>query len=152
MERMENPVVRQNFMKMMLIWSTLMSSQILFFAIVIFNKPGIFPPDFTKPFLPEGTETILVLFLLVLALSNISISVLIKRSGTKRALEDRDVSPLQTAMVVGCALCETTSVFGMVLALGFGYPYFFIWFMLGFVGIIYHCPRKQNVRLATLKK
>lgn len=152
MEPMENPSVRQNFMKMMLIWSTLVSSQILFFVIVIFNKPGIFPPDSTSPALPHGTEMFLVLFLLILALSNISISILIKRSGTRRALEDRDVGPLQTAMVVGCALCETTSVFGMVLALGFGYQYFFIWFLLGFVGILYHFPRKGDVRLATLKK
>lgn len=148
---MENPEVRQNFLKMMLVWSTLLSSQILFFAIVVFNQPGIFPPDLSQSPLREGNEMILIVAFLFFALMNIGISVLIKVFGTKKALDERNINPLMTAMVVGCALCETTSVFGMILAFGFNYPYFFVWFILGVLGILYHLPKKEHVRWATLK-
>lgn len=148
---MENPEVRQNFLKMMLVWSTLLSSQILFFVIVTFNQPGIFPPDPSQSPVREGNEMVLIVAFLLFALMNIGISVLIKVFGTKKALEERSVGPLMTAMVVGCALCETTSVFGMILAFGLNYPYFFVWFILGALGILYHLPKKAHVRLATLK-
>lgn len=148
---MDNPVVRQNYLKLLVVWWTLLSSQVLFFVIVIFNQPGLFPPDFSQSPVREGNEMVLIAVLLLLALMNIGFSVLIKVSGIRKALDERNVGSLQTALVVGCALCETTSVFGMVLALGFSYPYFFVWFVLGFFGILYHFPQKRNVRLATLK-
>lgn len=148
---MENPEIRQNYLKMLMVWSTLMSSQVLFFAIVTFNKPGLFPPDLSAPLLRSGNEAAVIASLAFLAICNVAISVFIKVSGTRKALSERNPSSLQTALVIGCAMCETTSVFGMILAFGFEYQFFFVWFIAGVLGILYHFPSKANVRLATLK-
>ncbi len=148
---MENPAVRQNYLKMLMVWSTLLSSQVLFFFIVIYNKPGIFPPDMTRAFAESEGELLMAGLFAMLGVSNLFISAFIKRKGTNTALDQRNVDPMQTALVVGCALCETTSVFGMILAFAFDNPYFFAWFIAGFLGILYHFPNKANVRFATLK-
>jgi len=41
---------------------------------------------------------------------------------------------------------------GVILALVFGYEYFFLWIAAGTVGILMHFPQKGSLDAATFKK
>jgi hypothetical protein len=54
-------------------------------------------------------------------------------------------------MIVGCALCESVSLFGIMLAFVADYQYFFLWFILGIGSMIFHFPRRDNLIAASYK-
>jgi len=67
----------------------------------------------------------------------------------RRAIRDHDAGCIQTGLVIGCALSEITSILGVILALLFDYPYFYLWIALGAFGILLDFPRKSNLDAAT---
>ncbi|MBK9162903.1 MAG: hypothetical protein IPM21_03185 [Acidobacteria bacterium] len=62
------------------------------------------------------------------------------------------MSYVMTGLIVACAVCESISLMGFVLAIAFGYQYFFFWFIIGIIGIFMHFPRRQHLLEAVYGK
>jgi F0F1-type ATP synthase membrane subunit c/vacuolar-type H+-ATPase subunit K len=99
-----------------------------------------------------GENPAIVIAFAALALTNLALSFVMKKRAVQQAIEKREVSYVQTGLVLACAFCESISLLGFVLAFAFSYQYFFLWFALGIVGIILHFPRRDDVMAATYKK
>jgi len=138
---MKKTEVRQFHLVLLLIWTILFMSQFLFFGAVYFNKPELFEPG-TDPSL-LGEAPYLIGLLGFLALVDLGIAGFVRRKGIFEAIANKNPKTLQTSLVVGCALCEAISILGMLLAFAFNYPYFYLWFILGAVGIIRQFPRRS---------
>jgi F0F1-type ATP synthase membrane subunit c/vacuolar-type H+-ATPase subunit K len=144
------PNAVENYRTMLMIWGALFASQFLFLVIIFFSKPEIFRFDFSKPLFGENPA--IVIAFAALALTNLALSFVMKKRAVQQAIEKREVSYVQTGLVLACAFCESISLLGFVLAFAFSYQYFFLWFALGIVGIILHFPRRDDVMAATYKK
>jgi hypothetical protein len=59
---------------------------------------------------------------------------------------------VQTGLIIAVALCEASSLFGLTLAFAFDYQYFFLWIILGILGIALHFPRRSELHAASYKK
>lgn len=138
---MKKSEVRQFHLILLLIWTVLFISQFLFFAAIYFNRPELFEMD-TDPSL-LGESPVLVVIFAFLALIDLGIAGFVRRKGISEAIANKDPKTLQTSLVIGCALCEAISILGMFLAFGFNYPYFYLFFILGAVGIIKQFPRRH---------
>lgn len=138
---MKKADVRQFHLVLLLIWTVLFMSQFLFFAAIYYNRPEIFAPATDAPLL--GDAPFLVVLFAFLALIDLGIAGFVRRKGISEAIESKDPKTLQTSLVIGCALCEAISILGMFLAFGFNYQYFYIWFILGAIGIIKQFPRRS---------
>lgn len=138
---MKKTEVRQFHLILLLIWTVLFMSQFLFFAAIYFNRPELFQMD-TDPSL-LGESPVLVVIFAILALIDLGIAGFVRRKGITEAIANKDPKTLQTSLVIGCALCEAISILGMFLAFGFNYPYFYLFFILGAVGIIKQFPRRH---------
>lgn len=138
---MKKTEVRQFHLILLLIWTVLFMSQFLFFAAIYFNRPELFQMD-TDPSL-LGESPVLVVIFALLALIDLGIAGFVRRKGITEAIANKDPKTLQTSLVIGCALCEAISILGMFLAFGFNYPYFYLFFILGAVGIIKQFPRRH---------
>lgn len=138
---MKKSEVRQFHLILLLIWTVLFMSQFLFFAAIYFNRPELFQMD-TDPSL-LGESPVLVVIFALLALIDLGIAGFVRRKGITEAIANKDPKTLQTSLVIGCALCEAISILGMFLAFGFNYPYFYLFFILGAVGIIKQFPRRH---------
>jgi F0F1-type ATP synthase membrane subunit c/vacuolar-type H+-ATPase subunit K len=138
---MKKTDLRQFHLVLLLIWTILFMSQFLFFGAVYFNKPELFEAT-TDPSL-LGDVPVLVGFFAVLALVDLAIAGFVRRKGISEAIANKAPKTLQTSLVIGCALCEAISILGMLLALAFDYPYFYLWFILGAIGIIKQFPRRS---------
>ena len=145
----QNPNVEQTYRTLVIIWFALLNSQLLLLVVLYFAKPKIFAFDFSKPLLGENA---LFIIIGIAGISNFIISLLLRKKFVDRAIAEQNVGLVQTAMIIGCALSESISLFGLVLAFALNYQYFFLWFALGILGVILHFPRRENLIAASYKR
>ncbi|MGI8555986.1 MAG: hypothetical protein ACR2LT_06480 [Pyrinomonadaceae bacterium] len=143
--------IEKYYRMLIIIWAALLVSQVLFLVVLYFSKPEIFRFDFTKPLL-GGDETTIILVLAFIGISSFLMSFILRSKFIRQAIDKQNPLLVQTALVVGCALCEAVTLLGFVLAFAFGYQYFFLWFALGILGIILHFPKRDNLIAASYKK
>lgn len=142
--------VEERYRMLRIIWLALLVSQLLLTVIIFFTKPEVFRFDFSKPLL--GENAIIVGMFALLAISNLIMSFVLSRKYHNQAVAEQKTELVQTAMIIGCALCEAISLFGVALAFAFSYQYFFLWFALGILGTILHFPKRDNLIAASYKK
>ncbi len=143
--------IEQIYRTLALIWFALFVSQFLFLVVIFFVKPALFRFDFSQPFLPGQFSIIVIVFLLV-GITNIAISFFLRKKYLDQAVAEQNIYFVQTALIAGCALCESVSLFGMMLAFVADYKYFFLWFILGIGATIFHFPRRDNLIAASYKQ
>ncbi len=144
------PNVEQSYKTLVIIWAALFMSQIMFLVLIFVIKPEVYRFDFSQPI--QGRNTVLIAALALMAVINFVISFLLKKKFLDLAIAQQSIGGVQTSMIIGCALCESISLFGLVLVFIESYQYFFLWFALAFLGFILHFPRRENLIAASYKK
>lgn len=142
--------VEQAHRTLVIVWFALLASQILFLPLIYFTKPEVFKFDFSKPLL--GADAMIIIVFAMLAISNFVLSFVLSRKNLNQAVAGQNIGLVQTAMITGCALCESISLFGMVLVFAYSYQYFFLWFALGILGTLLHFPKRDNLIAASYKR
>ena len=146
----QNSNVETAYQTITIVWFALLVSQVLLLVVIFFAKPEVFRFDFSKSLL--GENAIMTGMFALLAISNLLMSFVLSRRYINQAIAEQKPSLVQTAMIIGCALCEGISLFGVVMAFAFGYQYFFLWFALGILGTILHFPKRDNLIAASYKR
>ena len=134
--------VDARFRTMMILWLVLLMSQVMFFGVVFVIRPEILKPPI-QPML--GENPLLVLLFGILAFMNIAVSFFLRKRAQEQAILERKMNHVSTGLIIACAVCESISLMGFVLAIAFGYQYFFFWFIIGIIGIFMHFPRRQHL-------
>lgn len=142
--------VEQLYRTSLIVWSAFLISQSVFFMVLYAAKPELLKFDFSQPFI--GENFVIVAAFGFMAILNLFVGLFLKIQAVHKAIEEQNPKQLQTAMILGLAFCESVSIFGFVLAMGFNYQYFFIWSILAVIGILLHFPRRQNFHAAVYKK
>jgi hypothetical protein len=139
--------VNQLFRTMAIIWFVLLMSQFALVGVAFSLIPQEAVANAQYGFL--GPNPPIVIGAAMLAISNLVISFFMRQRAYEQAIADQNVKYVQTGLVVACAFCESTSIIGMVLAVAFAYPFFYLWFALGIFGIFLHFPRRKQLLDAT---
>jgi hypothetical protein len=142
--------VEQLYRTNQILWAAFLISQSLFFMVLYFAKPELFKFDFTKPLM--GDNFVVVAAFGFMAILNLFIGLFLRFQGVNNAIEEQNPRQLQNALILGLAFCESISIFGLVLALGFNYQYFFLWLILAIIAMLLHYPKRQNFHDASFKK
>ena|SRR5687768_4584873 len=138
--------IKVKYETLVIIWGALLVSQLVFLLLIYIIKPELFAFDFSRSLL--GDRPITVVLFAAAALTVFILSFVLRNQHIRRSVIDQDAGCVQTGLVLGCALCELSSVLGVVLALAFDYSYFFLWIALGIVGILLNFPRRDMLRAA----
>jgi F0F1-type ATP synthase membrane subunit c/vacuolar-type H+-ATPase subunit K len=141
--------VEQLYKTNLVLWSVFLMSQSVFFMVLYFAKPELFKFDFTKPL--AGENFVIVAAFGLMAILNLFVGLFLRFQTVQRAIEEQKPMMLQTALILGLAFCESISIFGLILALGFNYQYFFLWIILGIIGMMLHYPKRQNYHDASFR-
>ncbi len=142
--------VEQQYRISTIIWLALLVSQIMLLVVIFFAKPEVFRFDLSKS--PLGENPLITIMFAFLAISNLALSFILSRKYLNQAIGEQKIALVQTAMIIGCALCEAISLFGVLMAFAFSYQYFFLWFALGIFGIILHFPKRDTLIAASYKR
>ena len=146
--------IKVQYQTLVVIWFALLTSQFVFFLLIWFIKPELVSTRYLSANnISEvlGTQPLITLVFAGSALIFFLLSQVIARQHMRRAVRDRDASCIQTGLVIGCALSEISSILGVILALLFSYPYFYLWIALGTLGVLMNFPRRANLDAATLE-
>lgn len=144
------PDLVAQYQTLLIIWAALLFSQVLFLVMLFFTKPDLVRFDFSQnPLAPSGA---MILGFAVAAVTCVVISFAFKRRLYERAVEAQDPAQVQSGLIIALALCEASSLFGLVLAFAFDHPYFFLWFILGIVGMLLHFPKQSDLLAAGYKQ
>jgi F0F1-type ATP synthase membrane subunit c/vacuolar-type H+-ATPase subunit K len=138
--------VEEQFRTLCIVWAVLLLAQFMFLFVLSQAKSEVFRFDLTQPIL--GKNPAVVIGFAAMALVNLAISFVIKKRCFDQAIADKNPRLVQSGIIIACAFCEAVSIFGMLLAFLFAYPYFFIWFGLGILGILSHIPRRKDLYAA----
>jgi F0F1-type ATP synthase membrane subunit c/vacuolar-type H+-ATPase subunit K len=149
---MQNPKISVEpiYQTAVVVWAALLSSQFLFLAMIFFVRPGVFRFDFARPL--AGDDPLFVSIFAPLALIAFAASIVLRKRLVSRAVAQQNVGMVQSAMIVGCALCEAVSLLGLMLVFLQNYQYFFLFFALAIFGFILHFPRRDDFMAAGYKK
>lgn len=142
--------IKVEYKTLVVIWAALLMSQIIFVFVIFIVKPELFTFDFSRSFL--GDQPLITLVFAVGGIAALALGFVFRNQHMARATADRDASCVQTGLVLGCAFSEACSLLGVILALAFNHPYFWIWMALGIIGILLHFPRRGNLEAVTLRK
>ena len=145
----ENPKISGQYQTMFIVWAGLLISQLFYLLLVFLVRPELFSFDFTQPLL--GDNAIIIGIFALLGLSAVAASFFLRKQNVERGIAEQKVEHVQTGLVLGCALCEVSSVLGLVLAFAFDYQYFFLWIVLGILGTLLHLPKKSDIIAASYK-
>ena len=143
------PSLVAQYQTLLIIWGALLMSQVFFVVILVFTKPNLFRFDFTQS--PLEPSAAMILGFAVAAVTCVAFSFAFKRRLYERAVEEQNPAQVQSGLIIALALCEASSLFGLVLAFAFDYPYFFVWFALGILGMLLHFPKQTDLLAAGYK-
>ena len=144
------PNLVAQYQTLLILWASLLSTQVLFLVMLFFVKPNLFRLDFSRsPLEPSGA---MILGFAVAAVTCVVISFAFKRRLYERAVEEQNPEQVRSGLIIALALCEASSLFGLVLAFAFDYPYFLLWFILGIVGMLLHFPKQTDMLAAGYKQ
>ena len=147
---MQNANAEQSYKTLLIIWAALLMSQLMFVVLIWFTKPELFKFDLSQPIL--GDSALIVGLFAMLSASDIVIGLVLRKKTLERSVAEQSIPLVQTAMIIGCALSEAISLFGVMLAFAFNYQYFFLFSILGVIGILLHFPRRDDVHAASYRK
>jgi len=137
------------YQTMVVIWAALLMSQFMLILVVFLTKRELFTFNFDAPAVNENM--IVIAALGVVAVTSVGMSFVFRKKFRDQAIAEQKKELLQSGLIVAMALCEASSLFGLLLAFAFNYQYFFLWFMLGIVGMILHFPKFGDILSATYK-
>ena len=148
---MQNPKIdpakaQQTFI---VIWFALFVSQFLFLLLVYFTRPEVARLDLSQPLLDKNALVVIVIA--AFSITDLTISFAMRKKYLDQAIAEQNINLVSTALIVGCALNEAISLFGVVLAFAFEYPYFWLFSALGIFGTILHFPRRSNIEAAAYR-
>jgi F0F1-type ATP synthase membrane subunit c/vacuolar-type H+-ATPase subunit K len=145
--------IDHKYRTLVIVWLVLITAQIAIIGAVMSFRGKAF--EINAGFGPFGAEPAIVVGAAIFALTNLVISFVMRQKALEQAIAEQNIRFVQTAVVFGGAFCESISIIGLVLAVAFGYEFFYLWFALGLAGIFFHFPRRRHLidasRAATLK-
>lgn len=140
----------QTYRTLLIIWAALVASQFFFVVMLFVLKPELFKFEFTEPLL--GANPIILLIGGAFAVSNLVLSFVLRKRFLDKSVNEQNIGLVQTAMIAGCALCESLSMVGLITATVANYQYFFIFFAGGMIGMLFHMPRRSDIDAASFRR
>ena len=118
----------------LVLWIGILMSVVLFLVLALaVASTGVANPMLTYSLVGIGLVVVIV-------------SVLLKQRLVKQAIERREIQSLQSAYIIGMALCESAALFGLLDHFVTGSNISWFSFLFALTGMVLHFPKKDHLR------
>jgi len=118
----------------LVLWIGILMSVVLFLVLALaVASTGVANPMLTYSLVGSGLVVVIV-------------SVLLKQRLVKQAIERREIQSLQSAYIIGMALCESAALFGLLDHFVTGSNISWFSFLFALTGMVLHFPKKDHLR------
>lgn len=138
--------LNKRYQTMIILWFALLMSIGMYFFVSVFAGPEI-QPESGNP-----RSSILTVVLTALGTFLVIVSFAVKQKLLRRSVDQQDVNLVQKALVVACAICEATALFGVIERFTGGNRDYYLLFILAAAGIALHFPKRSQLEAASYKQ
>ena len=131
----------KRYQTMLILWFALLMSVAMYFVVSQLAPPAAAPPNPILTFTLTAVGTFLV-----------GISFVLKRKLLRRSVDEQDLSLVQKALVIACAICEAAALLGLVERFAVSGRDYLLLFVIAAAGIALHFPRRSQLEAASYKK
>ena len=118
----------------LVLWIGIFMSIVLFLALALaVASTGVANPMLSYSLVGIGLVVVIV-------------SLLLKQRLVKQAIEKREIQSLQSAYIIGMALCESAALFGLLDHFVTGSNISWFSFLFALTGMLLHFPKKDHLR------
>ena len=138
---MENNLDKR-YQTLVVLWFALLMSVVMYFILTLLATPGTSPPQ---------NASLFIFGLTALGTLLVVLSFPIKAKLLERSVERQDITLVQKALVVACAICEVSVLLGVLEFFTIGNREYLLLFLVGGGGIALHFPRRSQLEAASYK-
>ena len=133
----------EKYRTLLILWFGMAISVVTLFLITLFVAPERTSADRDAP-------TGVVLFVMAAIGSfMVVVSFAVKRKILQRSVEMQDVTLVQQALVLGCAMCEVPALIGLVERFVIASGDHYLLFLASAIGLAIHFPRRDHLLAAS---
>ena len=132
--------INKRYQTMIILWFALLISVVMYFVVSQLAPPATAPPNSMLTFTLTAVGTFLVV-----------VSFVIKQKLLRRSVDDQDISLVQKALIIACAICEAAAVLGLVERFAVSGRDYLLLFIIAALGIALHFPRRSQLEAASYK-
>ena len=133
----------KRFQTMLTLWFALLMNVVVYFVFTLLSTPGAYRPRNSSLFIFGLTA--LGTFLVILSFP-------VKAKLLERSVEMQDMTLVQRAMIVACAICEVSVLLGFLEFFLIGNREYYLLLIIGGAGIALHFPRRSQLEAAGYKR
>lgn len=135
----------KRYQTLVVLWFALLMSIGMYFLLSVFVAPGVS----NQPRTP--TNSLLIVVLTALGTFLVIVSFAVKGKLLERSVEKQDVSLVQKALVIACAMCEVCALLGLIEHFVIGNREYYLLFLIAAAGMAFHFPRRSQLEAASYK-
>jgi NADH:ubiquinone oxidoreductase subunit 2 (subunit N) len=135
----------KRYQTLIVLWFALLMSIGMYFLFSVLVAPGLS----NEPRNPRSS--LLIVALTALGTFLVIVSFAVKRKLLERSVERQDVSLVQKALVIACAMCEVSALLGLLERFVIGNREYYLLFLLAAAGTAFHFPRRSQLESASYK-
>jgi hypothetical protein len=139
--------LNKRYQTLLVLWFALLMSIVLYFVVALLAVPD---PD-PNAAMAGRSKSLMTFALAALGTFVVVISFAVKRKLLERSVENQDVTLVQKALVIACAMCEVTALIGLLERFIIGNSDYYLLFIVAAIGTALHFPRREQLQAATFK-
>jgi hypothetical protein len=139
--------LNKRYQTLLVLWSALLMSIVLYFVVALLAVPDPEP----NAAIAVRSNSLLTFALAALGTFVVVISFAVKRKLLERSIENQDVTLVQKALVIACAMCEVTALIGLLERFIIGNSDYYLLFIVAAIGTALHFPKRGQLEAATFK-
>lgn len=144
MRNVDQTKIEARYRTLLILWVAQMTSIGFFLLVALFAGAGAERS-------PVPDKPVLSFALAALGTFTAIISFVVRSKLLRESVEKQDQKLVQSALVVGCALCEVPALLGVMAKFTLPGKEFWLLFAISAVTMALHVPRKANLLAASYK-
>jgi hypothetical protein len=137
-----NTNLDKRYQTLIILWFAILMSSVMYFVFTLLATPGTYRPR---------NSSLFIFGLTALGTLLVIVSFPVKAKLLERSVEKQDVTLVQKALVVACAICEVSVLLGVLEFFIIGNREFYLLLLAGAAGIALHFPRRSQLEAASYK-
>ena len=137
--------LNKRYQTMVVLWFALLMSIGMYFFVSILAGPEIDSQS------ANPRSSVLTVVLTALGTFLVVISFAVKHKLLRRSVDTQDVTLVQKAMVVACAICEAAALMGVIQRFIVASRDYYLLFFIAAAGIALHFPKLSQLESASYK-
>jgi hypothetical protein len=133
------------YQTLLILWFALLMSIGMFFVLTLFAAPKI-ADNASNP-----TNSVAVIVLTAVGTFLVILSFVVKRKLLGRSVEKQDMTLVQQALIVPCAMCEASALLGLFERFSFRSSASYLLFLIAAAGTALHFPKHGQLEAASYK-